>query len=110
MFEGIKFHNFFTYQQILKLKSKSPGGPSLDVTLATKRRVSFSSRNRVKPFAADPDENTIWDNTYEEQADQSDSNASSIEALSSYPKRPKKQSEFQIWENLDNTMRGDVII
>nr|CAI5836947.1 unnamed protein product [Callosobruchus analis] len=91
---------------ILKLKSKSPGGPSLDVTSATKRRVSFSSRNRVKPFAADPDENTIWDNTYEEQADKTDSNASSIDALPNYPETSRNQTEFEIWENLDTTMGG----
>ncbi|XP_056645437.1 uncharacterized protein LOC130450818 [Diorhabda sublineata] len=30
------------------------------------RRVSFASSNFIKLFAADPEKNTIWDNTYEE--------------------------------------------
>ncbi|XP_050504143.1 uncharacterized protein LOC126883017 isoform X1 [Diabrotica virgifera virgifera] len=37
------------------------------------RRVSFASSNFVKPFAADPEKNTIWDNTYEEEVNHTDS-------------------------------------
>ncbi|KAJ8924639.1 hypothetical protein NQ315_000790 [Exocentrus adspersus] len=43
------------------------------------RRVSFASSNFVKPFAADPEKNTIWDNTYEEEVDRTDSTKSSCE-------------------------------
>ncbi|XP_072388865.1 uncharacterized protein [Diabrotica undecimpunctata] len=37
------------------------------------RRVSFASSNFVKPFVADPEKNTIWDNTYEEEVNHTDS-------------------------------------
>ncbi|CAH1957091.1 unnamed protein product [Acanthoscelides obtectus] len=90
------------------MKSKSPGGPSLDITLATKRRVSFSSRNRVKPFAADQDENTIWDNTYEEQADETESTRSSTDTLSNCQSKSRNQPEFEIWQNLDTTVKGEI--
>ncbi|XP_018567613.1 uncharacterized protein LOC108908165 [Anoplophora glabripennis] len=48
-----------------------------DTTLArATRRVSFASSNFVKPFAADPEKNTIWDTTYEEEVNHTDSSKS----------------------------------
>ncbi|XP_060524396.1 uncharacterized protein LOC132700841 [Cylas formicarius] len=59
---------------ILKVtKRKSGELDTTDFTVQLTRRVSFASNNFVKPFAADPEKNTIWDNTYEEALPQSDS-------------------------------------
>ncbi|XP_044265851.1 uncharacterized protein LOC123012113 [Tribolium madens] len=41
------------------------------------RRVSFASSNFIKPFVADPDQNTIWDNTIEEDVNHTNSTQSS---------------------------------
>ncbi|KAF7266734.1 hypothetical protein GWI33_019955 [Rhynchophorus ferrugineus] len=41
------------------------------------RRVSFAASNYVKPFIDDPEKNTIWDNTYEEQIESTADSAKS---------------------------------
>ncbi|XP_063920112.1 uncharacterized protein LOC135135082 isoform X1 [Zophobas morio] len=41
------------------------------------RRVSFASSNFIKPFVADPEKNTIWDTTYEEDVNHTNSTQSS---------------------------------
>ncbi|KAJ8978945.1 hypothetical protein NQ317_003006 [Molorchus minor] len=54
--------------------------PNPDNTLnRAARRVSFASSNLVKPFVADPEKNTIWDATYEEEVNHTDSTKSSYE-------------------------------
>ncbi|XP_066155716.1 uncharacterized protein Spc105R isoform X2 [Euwallacea fornicatus] len=47
---------------------------SLNVTTAVPtRRVSFAASSTVKPFVNDNENNTIWDNTYEEAINHTDS-------------------------------------
>ncbi|XP_066262444.1 uncharacterized protein [Euwallacea similis] len=49
---------------------------SLNITTAVPtRRVSFAASSTVKPFVNDDENNTIWDNTYEEAINHTDSSA-----------------------------------
>ncbi|XP_057672427.1 uncharacterized protein LOC130903978 isoform X1 [Diorhabda carinulata] len=52
---------------ILKLKKCVSESNDSTTDYREVRRVSFASSNFIKPFAADPEKNTIWDNTYEEE-------------------------------------------
>jgi hypothetical protein len=54
-----------------------------DITLSKPiRRVSFASSNFIKPFVADPEKNTIWDTTYEEDVNHTGSTQSSQNSCS----------------------------
>ncbi|KAG5897285.1 hypothetical protein JTB14_011451 [Gonioctena quinquepunctata] len=77
------------------------------------RRVSFANINFVKPFASDPERTTIWDNTYEEEVNHSDS-IKSVDALgpgllniTSIMSQDQKNvitgNPFKIWENTSTT-------
>ncbi|CAH1164306.1 unnamed protein product [Phaedon cochleariae] len=81
-----------------KLGNQSDYFPD-NVSCKASRRVSFASSNFVKPFAADPEKNTIWDNTYEEEVNHTDSTKSSEETQGSHASRQMNMSSFQIWES-----------
>ncbi|KAH1014202.1 hypothetical protein HUJ04_003080 [Dendroctonus ponderosae] len=60
-------------RNISELKDDSMESPDETVG-GLRRRVSFAASSTVKPFVNDPVQNTIWDNTYEEIVDHTDSN------------------------------------
>ncbi|XP_049817058.1 uncharacterized protein LOC109595828 [Aethina tumida] len=66
------------------LKAQKPRNPFTEVHLTEpatdtikSRRVSFAANNFVKPFFSDPDKLVVWDTTYEEEMNHTDSTSQS---------------------------------
>ncbi|CAG9768037.1 unnamed protein product [Ceutorhynchus assimilis] len=92
---------YYKLRSSLKRQSQNPGG-NLDVTNECQdatlqpppRRVSFAASRNVKPFLDDPDNNTIWDHTYEE-AIISNTDSNNVPSLDSQGKVQETISEMQ---------------
>ncbi|KYB26645.1 hypothetical protein TcasGA2_TC009190 [Tribolium castaneum] len=81
----------------------SETSPKLTATKPV-RRVSFASSNFIKPFVADGEHNTIWDNTIEEDVNHTNSTQSSQDQISSSSSRMDLTNSKKIASLLNTTV------